>query len=108
MPAYDELIFVTHRDLVKDSRLPRFLSAVEQAAIFITNHPQESWQLFIKAYPNLDDGLNKQAFFDTLPRFAKRPAALDRTRYTRFGTFMQDMQLIKRAPAAEDIAVELQ
>lgn len=62
MPAYDELIFVTHRDLVKDSRLPRFLSAVEQAAIFITNHPQESWQLFIKAYPNLDDALNKQAF----------------------------------------------
>ena len=108
VPAYDELIFVTHRDLVKDSRLPRFLSAVEQAAIFITNHPQESWQLFIKAYPNLDDALNKQAFFDTLPRFAKRPAALDRARYTRFGTFMQDMQLIKQAPAVEDIAVELQ
>jgi len=108
VPAYDELIFVTHRDLVKDSRLPRFLSAVEQAAIFITNHPQESWQLFIKAYPNLDDALNKQAFFDTLPRFAKRPAALDRTRYARFGAFMQEMQLIKQAPAADDIAVELQ
>ncbi|WP_454702030.1 ABC transporter substrate-binding protein [Agrobacterium burrii] len=108
VPAYDELIFVTHRDLVKDSRLPRFLSAVEQAAIFITNHPQESWQLFIKAYPNLDDALNKQAFFDTLPRFAKRPAALDRTRYDRFGAFMQEMQLIKQAPKADDIAVELQ
>ncbi len=108
VPAYDELIFVTNRASVKDARLPRFLAAVEQAAIFITNHPEESWQLFIKAYPNLDDALNKQAFFDTLPRLAKRPAALDRGRYTRFGQFMQEMQLIKKAPAVEDIAVELQ
>ncbi len=108
VPAYDELIFVAHRETVSDSRLPRFLDAVEQASIFITNHPQESWQLFIKAYPNLDDELNKSAFFDTLPRFAKRPAALDTKRYAKFGAFMQEMQLIKKAPAVSDIAVELE
>ncbi len=108
VPAYDELIFVAHHDTVSDSRLPRFLDAVEQASIFITNHPQESWQLFIKAYPNLDDELNKSAFFDTLPRFAKRPAALDTKRYAKFGAFMQEMQLIKKAPAVSDIAVELE
>lgn len=107
VPAYDELIFVTHKDNAGDSRLPRFLKAVEQASIFITNHPQDAWELFIKAYPNLDDELNKTAFFDTLPRFAKRPMALDHNRYTAFGQFMQDMKLVVKAPAVEEIAVEL-
>ena len=107
VPAYDELIYVTRKDLAADSRLPRFLSAVEQASIFMTNHPQEAWALFIKAYPNLDDELNKTAFFDTLPRFAKRPAALDRARYARLGAFMTKMGLIKSAPAPEDVAVEI-
>ncbi len=107
VPAYDELIFVTRRDLAADSRLPRFLHAVEQASIFITNHPQEAWQLFVKAYPNLDDELNRTAFFDTLPRFAKRPAALDQGRYQRFAAFMQETGLIKAAPPVADIAVEI-
>lgn len=107
VPAYDELIFVTRSALAADSRLPRFLHAVEQASIFITNHPQEAWQLFIKAYPNLDDELNRTAFFDTLPRFAKRPAALDQGRYQRFAAFMQDMGLIKSVPPIADVAVEI-
>ncbi|CAN7382599.1 ABC transporter substrate-binding protein [Neorhizobium sp. LjRoot104] len=107
VPAYDELIFVTRRDLAADSRLPRFLHAVEQASIFITNHPQEASQLFIKAYPNLDDELNRTAFFDTLPRFAKRPAALDQGRYQRFAAFMQEMGLIRTVPPTGDVAVEI-
>jgi len=107
VPLYDELIFVTRPQLLTDSRLPRFLRAVEKAAVYLTNHPDEAWQLFIKAYPNLDDALNRQAFTDTLPRFAKRPAALDRARYERFGAFMAESGLIQKAPAVEDLAVEL-
>jgi putative hydroxymethylpyrimidine transport system substrate-binding protein len=107
VPPYDELIFVTHPDLLKDARLKRFLGAVEKGAIYLTNHPDESWQLFVKAYPDLDNPLNKQAWIDTLPRFAKRPAALDRGRYERFGAFMHDAGLIKSVPKVEDIAVEL-
>ncbi|MEP7454071.1 ABC transporter substrate-binding protein [Phyllobacterium sp. SB3] len=107
VPPYDELIYVTHRDAAKDSRLRRFLGAVEQASIFMTNHPQEAWELFVRAYPNLDDELNRTAFFDTLPRFAKRPAAVDHLRYARFGAFMQETGLIKTAPAVEDITIEV-
>lgn len=107
VPVYDELVFVTHRELAADDRLPRFLAAVETASVFITNHPDEAWQLFVKAYPDLDDALNRQAFTDTLPRFAKRPAALDRGRYERFGAFMKDSGLIEAAPAVDDVAVEV-
>lgn len=108
VPAYDELIFVTRPELARDDRLKRFLEAVEQGAIHLTNHPEDSWKLFIRAYPDLDDKLNRQAWIDTLPRFAKRPVALDRTRYARFGEFMATSGVIKSAPAVDDIAVELQ
>ncbi|WP_377297175.1 ABC transporter substrate-binding protein [Rhizobium sp. SGZ-381] len=107
VPLYDELIFVTRPELLSDSRLPRFLHAVEKAAVYLTNHPDDAWQLFIKAYPNLDDALNRQAFTDSLPRFAKRPAALDHARYQRFGAFMAESGLIAKAPPVEDLAVEL-
>lgn len=107
VPIYDELVFVTRKDLVADPRLPRFLHAVEKASIFLTNHPQEALQLFLKAYPDLDNELNRQAFADTLPRFAKRPAALDTVRYQRFGTFMAESGLVAKAPDVSELAVEL-
>lgn len=84
VPAYDELVFVTRQGLLNDPRLPRFMDAVEKATLYLTNHPDKAWKLFIAAYPNLDDTLNRQAWQDTLPRFAKRPAALHSRRYQRF------------------------
>lgn len=107
VPAFDELIYVTRADLVEDDRLPRFLDAVEQGAIYLTNHPDEAWNLFVEAYPELDDELNRQAWIDTLPRFAKRPAALDAGRYERFGAMMVEEGLIPAAPPVADLAVVL-
>ncbi|WP_182085321.1 ABC transporter substrate-binding protein [Aureimonas sp. ME7] len=107
VPAYDELIFVTAKDKIADPRLPRFLSAVEEAAIFATNHPDEARDLFFKAYPDLDDELNRRAFDDTLPRFAKRPAALDGARYERLSAFMKKQGLLDTMPSLADYAVEL-
>ncbi|OCP37502.1 ABC transporter ATP-binding protein [Ensifer sp. LC163] len=107
VPVYDELVFVTDKAKVADKRLRPFLAAVEQGAIFLTNHPEEAWKLFVKAYPNLVDELNRSAFTDTLPRFAKRPAALDRGRYERFGKFLAESGLIGQEPDVDDIAVEI-
>lgn len=107
VPVYDELIFVTRADLLDDARLKTFIAVVERAAIYITNHPEEGWEHFVAAYPDLDDELNRQAWIDTLPRLAKRPAALDRGRYERFGAFMAESGLIAAAPEVGTIAVEL-
>jgi putative hydroxymethylpyrimidine transport system substrate-binding protein len=108
VPAYDELILLAHRDSIGDDRLKRFLAAIEKAALFLTNHPDEAFALFVRAHPDLDDELNKRAFADTLPRFSKSPAALDTGRYARFGTFMAKQGLIATPPAVADIAVTLQ
>ena len=94
VPAYDELIFVASKERLDDPRLPKFLAAVEQAIQFMLNHPEEGWQLFVAAHPDLDDELNRRAWRDTLPRFAQSPAALDAGRYDRFAGFLLEQGMI--------------
>ncbi len=108
VPAYDELIVVANADKLDDRRLVPFLRALEAGVQYLINHPQESWRLFIKRNPLLDDELNRRAWRDTLPRFALRPAALDRARYARFAKFLAASGLIDRARPVADYAVELE
>ena len=96
VPVFDELIYVTHKDKIGDPRLKAFLAAVEDATIYVLNHPQAAWEVFVKANPKLDDELNRTAWADTLRRFAHAPAALDSGRYARFGDFMKSHGLIDK------------
>ena len=105
VPPYDELIYVTRNALRDDPRMARFIAAVEDATIFLTNHPDEALAMFIKAHPDLDDELNRKAFADTLPRFAKRPAALDPGRYDRFAAYLKERGLIDTLPPVESYAI---
>jgi len=107
VPVFDELIYVVHKAKTDDPRYEKFMAAVEAATIYLTNHPDEAWKAFIGAYPNLDDELNRRAWADTLPRFAKRPSALDAGRYQRFAEFMAEAGLIESVPAVADYAVEI-
>lgn len=108
IPAYDELILVTNAERVKEAKLRRFVDALEEGVQYLVNHPDESWQLFIKGErKNLDDALNRRAWKDTLPRFALRPGALDQQRYRRFAEFLQKQGTVKNVPPLEAWAVEL-
>ena len=107
VPAYDELIVVANSGTLKDPRLRRFVDALERGVQFLINHPDDSWRLFVGAYKDLDDELNRRAWRDTLPRFALRPAALDSARYRRFARFLKAQKLIEVIPPLETYAVEL-
>ena len=107
VPVYDELIYIAKNDRLKDPKFRPFMDAVEKATLYLTNHPEDALAQFLKAYPDLDNELNRRAWVDTLPRFAKRPAALDSNRYTRFAQFMKDSGLIKETVPLETYAVEL-
>ena len=107
VPPYDELILTVRNDKVDDPRYARMLAALEEGVQYLINHPDDSWQAFISAYPNLDDELNIKAWADTLPRFAKRPAALDEGRYQRFAEFMAENKLIKTVVPVDTYAVEI-
>ena len=107
VPTYDELIYVARPDMADDPRLQMFLDAMTAATQYLINHPDESWELFIAAYPELDDELNRRAWVDTLPRFAMRPGALDRVRYTRFADFLAEQGLIDTPPPLDDYTIIL-
>jgi putative hydroxymethylpyrimidine transport system substrate-binding protein len=107
VPPYDELVLVAQKGRESEPAFSRFVAVLEEATLWLTNHPQDAWALFAKAHPDLDNELNKRAWRDTLPRLAKRPAALDRGRYERFAAFMRDAGLIKEIPPLESYAVDV-
>ncbi|MBO1080436.1 ABC transporter substrate-binding protein [Roseomonas haemaphysalidis] len=108
MPIYDELIYVAHKDRVRDPVLRRFMDALESATTFLLNNREESWKMFISGpRRELDNELNRRAFADTADRFSLSPAALDRNRYERFAKFLQGRKMIGSVPPVESYAVEL-
>lgn len=107
VPAYDELIVIANKTKLDAPALPRFVAALERGTIYLINHPAESWKLFVKGRRELDNELNRRAWRDTIPRFALRPAALDRGRYERFAAFLKAQGLIKTIPPLGEYAVEL-
>ena len=107
MPAYDELIFVTRSDNIDNPRILAFLAAIEAGTQYLINHPDAAWELFIKGRKELDDELNRRAWRDTIPRFALRPAALDRGRYERFAQFLKARDMIETIRPVESYAVEV-
>ena len=107
VPVYDELILVARNDRLDHPRLATFLDVVEEATLWLTNHPDEAWKIFAASADDLDNELNERAWRDTLPRLAKRPAALDSRRYERFARFMKASGLIKEIPPLESYAVEI-
>ncbi len=111
VPPYDELIVIAHRDRLGDRlgnrRIASFVRALEEGVQYLVNHPRESWRLFIEGREQLDDELNRRAWRDTLPRFALRPAALDRARYERFAAFLHAQGLIETVRPLDSYAREI-
>jgi putative hydroxymethylpyrimidine transport system substrate-binding protein len=76
MPIYSELIFITNTKEKADLKIKQFLNAVQLGINYLINHPKKTWQTFAKNHPELNNKLNKKAWFATLPRFALRPNLL--------------------------------
>ncbi|NBC95876.1 MAG: ABC transporter substrate-binding protein [Deinococcus-Thermus bacterium] len=106
IPAYDELIYVANPEEMDADMIARFLSATELAVQHIINDPEGAWETFAATKPELQDELNRRAFFDTLPRFALRPAAVDHGRYARFERFLADEGLMEGTRPVSELAVD--
>lgn len=107
VPAYDELVYIAHKDAAGDPRLKAFLLAVERATHWLVNRPDEAWAAFKATDKLLDDELNRRAWVATLPRLAHSPAALDHGRYARFAAFLKEQGLIEEAKPVGAYAVDL-
>lgn len=106
VPLYDELIYVANAATMDKGRITRFLRATGKATQYIVNHPEDSWTIFKSTSPELDDALNTQAWMDTIPRFALRPAAFDAARYADFERFLADADLIDGTRPVSQLAID--
>lgn len=107
VPPYDELIIETNRKELNDPRLTKFLSALKQGEEYLQQYPQQSWQQFAQNHPELNNNLNRQAWFATLPAFAKDPASLNISKYNNFEKFMLNEHLITARIPINDYAASL-
>ncbi len=107
VPPFEQLIMEINRDTVHDPRYPRFLAAVAEGAAYIKAHPEDAWKLFLHAYPDLDNKLNKDAWDYTVPHFSQNPAALERAKYQRYEDFLVQNKVIPTALPLDTITAEL-
>ena len=101
VPPYDESIFITTIEKSKAPFVRHFLAAVGAAQLYVLDYPEEAWGVFVKAYPKLDDELNKLAWAATLPRLASNPVAVDPVSYATFADFMKRKGLIEKVEPIE-------
>jgi len=107
VPQNDSFIFVVRKDRVHDPRIKRFLIAVAKGAAYLKAHPQQSYAMFIKAHPDLNNALNHDSWFASLPYFVSDPGALDRARYDTYADYLVRRRVLGARPALDSYAVEL-
>ncbi|HHJ4447339.1 ABC transporter substrate-binding protein [Raoultella ornithinolytica] len=107
VPAYDELVIVANRDEIHAAKIKKFLVALQEGVAYLRAHPQETWQAFAAAHPELNTELNQQAWQQTTPLFAAHPAALDKARYEAYEQFLYNNKLVKKITPLTHYAVEL-
>lgn len=104
VPSYEEIILVANKTKSNDPRLAKFLVALKQGFGYMKQHPTESWLKFAKNHPELNNELNKRAWFLTVPLFVNDPIKLDGKKYDAFAKFMYQNKIINTLPGLSDIA----
>lgn len=103
VPPYDELIFVANKHKYNPETIEKFNNAIEKATVYLINHPEKAWQEFVAYSPDtLNNELNRNAWEDTLTRFALRPGAVELKRYDEYAEFMKQHNIIHSLPQAKD------
>jgi len=107
IPSYDELIYVANKKDLKIKKIRKFLLAIEKATQFIVNNPNKSWEIFSSYSPELNDELNKKAWYDTYARFSLTPSAIDTGRYVRFEKFLLEYGLIDKGTPVDNYTIDV-
>lgn len=107
VPVDDELILIANKKEAHDPKIAAFLAAVQEGTAYLQAHPDEMWADFIKEHPDLNNKLNKTAWYQTLGYFAADPFYLDQKRYADYASFLYNDKLISKVPALSDYAIEL-
>ncbi len=108
IPPYEVLIYITNKHKQHNPSLTKFLVATQKATAYLKAHPEESWSLFIKAYPEANNALNKRSWSVTIPYFSEHPSTFNKQAWLTFAKFMQENGLIKEAQSISNYHTSMQ
>ncbi len=107
VPTYSELIFVANTKNITDPRFKKFLVALKKAGLYLQKNPEETWKIFSKNHPELNDELNHRAWFSSLPYFAENPNIFNEKEWLDFANFLYKNGLIQKVQPMERYAIDL-
>ncbi|MDT8878232.1 ABC transporter substrate-binding protein [Halomonas saccharevitans] len=108
IPLHDGLILLANRDRLAAQReaIGRLIEALEEASVWIANHPEEAWTLIASAEPGIDTPVNREAWQQIRPRLSLSPAALDQGRYRRFEEYLLEADILGERHPVSRLAVD--
>jgi putative hydroxymethylpyrimidine transport system substrate-binding protein len=109
IPNHDGLILMANRDKLNGKReaIRALVAAIEEATLWIVNHPEQAWELLAASEPALDDPATRAAWSQVFPRLSLQPAALDHGRYRGFEQYLIDIGVLDTATPMERLAIDL-
>lgn len=74
VPETYEILLAVNQQLIEErsGELRAFIAGLAQGIAYTMEHPQEAFEVFLRARPDLDDELNRRAYAATLPLYAER------------------------------------
>lgn len=99
VPNTYELLFVVHPDLLVErlSQVKAALRAIARGVEYTRAHPEGSFAIFTKIFPELSDELNRRSFEVTLPLYADRVRHDDLARWEAMQDFLLRTGMITKA-----------
>lgn len=109
IPHYDGLIVMANRNNVgqRMATWVRFVIALEEAAHWIIENPEQALTKITTAYPRLENNLTEEYWHDLLRRMSLTPAAVDVRRYQAMETFLQKHGITDAILPVEQLATDL-
>lgn len=109
IPSHDGLILMANRDKLNGKReaIRALIAAIEEATLWIFNHPERAWELLAASEPALDDPATREAWSQVFPRLSLQPAAVDHGRYHRFEQYLLDAGVLETSTPLERLAIDL-
>lgn len=108
IPSYDELVIITHDQLLKTRRdtALRLVRALDAALQFTHKNPQQALALYLKANPQVRKALDRRAFELVLPHFA-RSQRFSAHKWENFSAFAMRQGLIEQRPENAELYTNL-
>lgn len=98
VPESEAEIWVINRNNISKAWVNKFLTAIQQGTVYLQAHPEQTWNAFAKAYPQLNTKFNYQSWMATYKLFSKNPRECNTAQYQKFAEFVQQQGLIKKVP----------